>query len=180
MKRNIIAIAFLFLALVFFSPAKSFALMADIGTAELAKEAKIIVHGEVKSVKSYRGINNIIYTRASVSVSDVFKGKIAKKNITVEYEGGEVGNIGMSVEDEPTLEKGEQVLLFLTNSFWRKNIYYVVGGVLGKYAICLDDTVRVGVSCNESDETDVDEEEDKIPEIKQTLDELLNEIENAE
>ena len=156
MNKNIIAIAFLFLALVFFSPAKSFALMADIGTAELAKEAKIIVHGEVKSVKSYRGINNIIYTRASVSVSDVFKGKIAKKNITVEYEGGEVGNIGMSVEDEPTLEKGEQVLLFLTNSFWRKNVYYIVGGISGKYTI------------------------NNISQEKQTLDELLSEIENAE
>ena len=58
MKRNIIAIAFLFLALSFFSPAKSFALMADTGAAELArldsarlaKEAKVIVQGEVKSV----------------------------------------------------------------------------------------------------------------------------------
>ena len=93
MKRNIIAIAFLFLALSFFSPAKSFALMADTGAAELArldsarlaKEAKVIVQGEVKSVKSYKGINDIIYTRTSFSVSDVFKGKIAKKNITVEY-----------------------------------------------------------------------------------------------
>ena len=109
-------------------------------------EAKIIVQGEVKSVKSYKGINDIIYTRASVLVSDVFKGKIAKKNITVEYRGGEVGNVGLSVEDEPSLEKGERVLLFLTNSFWRKNVYYVVKGVSGKYAICSDDTVRVGSS----------------------------------
>ena len=130
--------------------------MADIGTAELAKEAKIIVQGEVKSVKSYKGINDIIYTRASFSVNDVFKGKIAKKNITVEYEGGEVGNLGLSVEDEPSLEKGEQALLFLTNSFWRKNVYYIVGGISGKYTI-----------------------NNASPE-KQTLDELLSEIENAE
>ena len=157
MKRNIIAIAFLFLALSFFSPAKSFALMADTGAAELArldsarlaKEAKVIVQGEVKSVKSYKGINDIIYTRTSFSVSDVFKGKIAKKNITVEYRGGEI-------EDEPRLERGEQALLFLTNSFWRKNVYYIVGGISGKYTV------------------------NNISQEKQTLDELLSEIENAE
>ena len=92
MKRNIIAIAFLFLALSFFSPAKSFALMADTGAAELArldsarlaKEAKVIVQGEVKSVKSYKGINDIIYTRTSFSVSDVFK----RKNRQEKYNGG--------------------------------------------------------------------------------------------
>lgn len=156
MKKIISATVFLFLALAFFSPAKSFALMADIDGEDLAKEAKIIVQGEVKSIRSYKGINDVIYTRASVSVSDVFKGKIAKKNITVEYRGGEVGDLGLSIEDEPTLEKGEQVLLFLTNSFWRKNIYYIVGGISGKHTI------------------------NNVSPEKQTLDELLSEIENAE
>ena len=156
MNKNITVVAFLLLTLALFSPAKSFALMANISAAELAGEAKIIVQGEVKSVKSYKGINDIIYTRASVLVSDVFKGNIAKKNITVEYRGGEVGNLGLSIEDEPTLEKGEQALLFLTNSFWRKNVYYIVGGISGKYTV------------------------NNISQEKQTLDELLSEIENAE
>ena len=190
MNKNIIATAFLFLALIFFSPVSSFALMIEKGAEELAQDAKVIVQGEVKSVRSYKGINGVIYTRASVVVSDVIKGKNIKKNITVEYEGGEVGDIGVRVEDEPTLEKGEQVLLFLTNSFWRKNVYYIVGGVLGKYAICSDDTVRIGSSCDESDETATNEEVFQAPEegdldtetfnntseIKQTLDELLSEI----
>ncbi len=169
MNKNIIATASLLLALTFFLPASSFALMIEKSAAELAKEAKTIVQGEVKGVKSYKGISDIIYTRATVLVSDVVKGKIAKKNITVEYEGGEIGDIGMFVEDEPSLEKGERALLFLTNSFWRKNIYYIVGGVSGKYSICPDDTVITGSSCDEENE-----------EERQTLDELLSEIENAE
>ena len=144
--------------------------LARLDPARLAQDAKIIVRGEVKSVRSYKGINDVIYTRASVLVSDVIKGKNIKKNITVEYEGGEVGDIGMRVEDEPTLEKGEQVLLFLTNSFWRKNVYYIVGGVLGKYAICTDDTVRIVSSC----------EEEEDGQERQTLEDLLNEIENAD
>jgi len=190
MNKNIIAIAFLFLALTFFSPVNSFALMIETSAAELAEKAKVIVQGEVKNVRYYKSINDVIYTRASVLVNDVIKGKNIKKNITVEYKGGEVGEVGMQVEDEPSLEKGEQVLLFLTNSFWRKNVYYIVGGVLGKYAICSDDTVRIGSSCDESDETATNEEVFQAPEegdldtetfnntseIKQTLDELLSEI----
>ena len=193
MNKNTIVIASLFLALIFFSPVSSFALMIEKSAEELAQNAKIIVQGEVRSVKSYKGINGVIYTRASVMVSDVIKGKNIKKNITVEYEGGEVGDIGMRVEDEPSLEKGERVLLFLTNSFWRKNVYYIVGGVLGKYAICSDDTVRMGSSCDEGDETATNEEVVQAPEegtldtetfnntgeTKQTLDELLSEIGNT-
>ena len=57
--------------------------MADIGTKELAKEAKI-VQGEVKSVKSYkRSLMSITQGPRSRSAG-VVKGKIAKKNITVE------------------------------------------------------------------------------------------------
>ena len=64
--------------------------------------------------------------------------------------------MGGEIEDEPRLERGEQALLFLTNSFWRKNVYYIVGGISGKYTI------------------------NNISQEKQTLDELLSEIENAE
>ena len=131
-NKNIIAIASLFLALTFFLPVSSFALMIERSAEELTQGAKVIVQGEVKNVRYYKGINGVIYTRALVMVNDVIKGKNIKKNITVEYEGGEVGDVGVWVEDEPSLEKGEQVLLFLTNSFWRKNVYYIVGGVLGK------------------------------------------------
>ena len=170
MNKNIIVTASLFLALTFFSPISSFALMIERNAAELAQDAKVIIQGEVKSVRSYKGINGVIYTRASVVVNDVIKGKNIKKNITVEYEGGEVGDVGVRVEDKPSLEKDEQVLLFLTNSFWRKNVYYIVGGVLGKYAICSDDTIRIGSSC----------EEEEDGQERQSLEDLLNEIENAE
>src|SRR3989344_8176531 len=171
MNKNLLITVSLFLALTFFLPASSFALMIEKSAAELAQDAKAIVQGEVKSVRSYKGINGVIYTRASVVVNDVIKGKNIKKNITVEYEGGEVGDVGVRVEDEPSLEKGERVLLFLTNSFWRKNVYYIVGGVLGKYAICSDDTVKIGSPCDEGED---DGEE------RQTLEDLLNAIKNTE
>ena len=55
MKRNIISDSSFVLALSFFSPVESLAPMADIGTAELTPDAKVIVQGEVKSVKFYKG-----------------------------------------------------------------------------------------------------------------------------
>ena len=199
MNKNITVIASLFLALTFFLPTSSFALMIERSAEEIAQDAKVIIQGKVKSVRSYTGINGIIYTRASVLVSDVIKGKNIKKNITVEYEGGEVGPPRLSPHSEAGGEAGdigvfvedEQVLLFLTNSFWRKNVYYIVGGVSGKYAICPGDSVLIGCFCDKEDEAVVDEEEiqnseeflfmetENIDEAKQTLDELLGEIENA-
>ena len=153
MKKIILAIAFLFLTLSFFSPAKSLAMTADIGAPDLAKEAKMIVRGEVKSVRSHKGINDIIYTRASVLVNEVIKGKIAKKNIIVEYKENDTDvansfNV-LATENAPSLKQGEEVILFLTSSFWRKNVYYLVGGSSGKYAVCADNTIKTGSSCDE-------------------------------
>ena len=52
MNKNIIVAASLFLALTFFLPASSFALMIEKNTEELAQDAKVIIQGEVRSVKS--------------------------------------------------------------------------------------------------------------------------------
>ena len=60
MNKNIIVIASLFLALIFFSPVSSFALMIEKSAEELAQDAKMIIQGEVKSVRSYKGINGVI------------------------------------------------------------------------------------------------------------------------
>ena len=205
MSKKLTVIAFFCLFLFVFAPSKSFANTNDFGDSEifssdsakiLIKEAKIIIKGEVKSIKLFRGINDVVYTRASVLVSETIKGKIAKKNITVEYRTDEADNLDLLAEESPNLEQGEDVILFLTNSFWRKNIYYIVGGASGKYAVCDDDTVKIGSSCDNKNEAIVidgesqgaesiisDEEvkakTPKADEEKQTLDDLLGEIKDA-
>ncbi|MEK7142012.1 MAG: hypothetical protein AAB818_00315 [Patescibacteria group bacterium] len=187
MSKKIAIIAFFLLFLFVFAPAKSFANTNDFGDSEifsadsakmLTREAKIIIKGEVKSVKSFRGINDVVYTRASVLISDFIKGKVAKKNIIVEYKKGEVdladSFMSLETENAPSLKQGEAVILFLTNSFWRKNVYYLVGGSSGKYAVCADNTIKISSSCDEESETKT------IGETKETTDDLLSEIKNAE
>ena len=204
MSKKITIIAFFLLFLFVFAPAKSFANTNDFGDSEifsadsakmLTREAKIIIKGEVKSVKSFRGINDVVYTRASVLISDFIKGKVAKKNIIVEYKKGEVdladSFMSLETENAPSLKQGEDVILFLTNSFWRKNVYYLVGGSSGKYALCADNTVKIGSSCDEESETIISDEENQDTEnlvsdekpatkTKETVDDLLSEIKNAE
>ena len=114
----------------------------------------------------------------------------------MEYREGKADDFGLFTEENPSLEQEEKVILFLTNSFWRKNIYYIVGGASGKYAVCANDTVKVGSSCDSKGETEIADEENqdqesivaeeevktetKIAESKkQTLEELLGEIKDA-
>lgn len=204
-KKNTI-IAFFLLFLVVFAPLKSFASQNDFEDSEmfsedstkiLTKEAKLIVKGEVKNIKLTKGINDITYARASVLVDEFIKGKLSKKNILVEYRVGEMDNSSLPTEENLNFEQGEEVILFLTNSFWRKNIYYIIGGASGKYAVCDDDTIKTGTPCDENNELgnndeefseakNIDSEEilaetetKPIENKKQTLEDLLGEIKNA-
>lgn len=209
MNKKFTITAFFLLFLFALAPTKSFAILNDFvyseifsadSTKMLTKEAKIIIKGEVKSVKSSKGINDVVYTRASVLVSEIIKGKVSKKNITVEYKKDEIDTAdsfeSLETASAPLLNQGEEVVLFLTNSFWRKNVYYLVGGSFGKYAICVDNTIKMGSSCSEESETTNDEqnqdteifysnekseaETKTISDKKETLDDLLSEIKNVE
>lgn len=201
-KKLAIAVFFLLFSSIL-APTTSFAVLNDFGDSEifssdsakiLTKEAKVIIKGEVKSVNLSKGINDVVYARASVSISETIKGKVAKKNIVVEYKKDETDSADdfdfSEKENAPSLKQGEDVILFLTNSFWRKNVYYLVGGFSGKYAICADNTVIVGYSCDEEkqdDENVSDDNENKDENTagstdakKETLGELLGEIKTAE
>lgn len=196
MSKKFAITAFFLLILFASAPIKSFAILNDFEASEifsadsakiLTKEAKIIIKGEVKSVKLSKGINDVIYARASVLVNEVIKGKVAKKNITVEYKEGETDDFGLLTKNTPSFEQGEVVILFLTNSFWRKNVYYLVGDASGKYAICADDTVVVRYSCDEENQEAENIISDEIlkteiatADKKETLEELLSEIKNVE
>lgn len=201
-KKLTITVFFLLFSFVL-APTRSLAVLNDFGASEifsedsakiLTKEAKVIIKGEVKSVNLSKGINDVAYVRASVSVSETIKGKVAKKNIVVEYKKNEADSADdfefSEKENASSLKQGEEVILFLTNSFWRKNVYYLVGGFSGKYAICADDTVIVGSSCDEEKQNNDnvsagDENKDETATSsayakKETLGELLSEIKIAE
>ncbi len=64
--------------------------------------------------------------------------------ITVEYEGGEVGEMGLRVSDVAPLKTGEEVILFLKSgkSKIEGNVYNIVANAQGKYTIGEDGIAR--------------------------------------
>ena len=62
----------------------------------------------------------------------------------MEYEGGEVGEIGLKVSDQPSFTGGEEVILFLKSGKSKRDgdIYNVVGRGQGKYVVGEDGIAR--------------------------------------
>jgi hypothetical protein len=121
------------------------ALMRGLSTQELTNASEIVVIGEIKDVESFWSRDyRTIYTSASVVVHDVVTGNLAGTVITVEYEGGEVGGIGLNVSDMSSLSENEEVLLFLKAGQGDRGnkVYRIVGKSQGKYTIHEDGTVE--------------------------------------
>lgn len=119
--------------------------MKGLSTEELTKSADAVIVGEVEDVEAqWSKDGKTIFTGAYIVVRSVIRGAIAQANITVEYEGGEIGDRGLMVSDEPTLEIGEKVILFLKSGKSKKDgsIYKIAGKSQGKYVIDEDGIAR--------------------------------------
>jgi len=105
--------------LLLLAASQATATMVGLSTEDLTKASKIIVIGEVINVASHwNSDRTTILTSASILVKDVVKGEQLEQMITVEYEGGEVGDIGLKVSDTVPLVTGEEVLLFLKSKLF--------------------------------------------------------------
>lgn len=145
-KRNLIMML-LCLMFVYFLSSQAFAIMVGLSTEELTRASEVVIRGEVEDVESlWSKDRKIIFTSASIVINDVIKGKIAQEKIVVEYEGGEIGNIGLRVSDVSPLKKGERVVLFIKAGKSKKDelgdIYNIAGSAQGKYIIGDDGIAR--------------------------------------
>lgn len=88
----------------------------------------------------------LIYTDVVISIDEYLKNPLSSEEITVRVEGGTVGNDALTAEDEPSLETGEKVLLYLVkdSSPGTKDIapehFRVTGLLQGKYTLNDDGT----------------------------------------
>lgn len=146
-KRNLINI-FLFLVCEYFLSSQASAIMVGLSTEELTKASEVVLRGEVEEVEPHWSENKkTIFTSASIVISEVIKGKLEQKKIMVEYEGGEIGDIGVRVSDVSPLKKGEKVILFLKSGKSKKgerngSVHNIVGRSQGKYTIGADGIAR--------------------------------------
>ncbi len=126
-------------------PTISGAVMEGLSTEDLARGAELVVVGDVESVAAgWSADRATIVTTAVLAVTDVVKGQSAGRRIEVRIPGGEVGDIGFKVSDEPRMEPGERVLVFLTRAAGPddSNGYRLVGKGQGKYTIGPDGIAR--------------------------------------
>ena len=142
--RTIIINIFCFVAVCLFA-SRAGAFMTGLSTEELTRSSEAVVVGGVEDVESHWNKDGTsIFTTASVVVEEVVRGVVLQQRITVEYEGGEIGEIGLKVSDVASLERGEKVLLFLKSGKSKRdgNIYNIVGKAQGKYLIGEDGIAR--------------------------------------
>lgn len=151
--------------IIFLHSTVTSALMEGLSIKNLVKESDVIIQGVVENVDAMWSYDNKnIYTSATIHVEQVIRGTRLRKKITVEYLGGEIGDIGMGISDSPQLFEGEEVILFLKPE-WSHNsrkhgvVYNIFGAAQGKYSISeLGIAHKEGFSIMSSDKKNIDNE----------------------
>src|SRR4030067_3455281 len=100
MNRTFVAIQFICFMLLCVLSSQSSAIMEGISTEDLTKASDVVIEGEViESKADWSNDGKTIFTKAIISESMILKGRITHTEIIVEYDGGEIGDIGLKVSD---------------------------------------------------------------------------------
>lgn len=106
------------------------ALMIKIPPAVLTTGADLVVSGKVTNVISYwNSDHTAIYTDVTVTINHVEKGANIPQ-VIVRIPGGEVGEVGMAVEDIPSFAIGDLVRVHLVQTA-EPGWYELFGGLQG-------------------------------------------------
>lgn len=110
------------------------AMMVKIPLEQLVREAELIVVGQVESVKGQKR-EGIIFSTAKLRAKRVLKGQVPPQGwISVEFEGGRMGDETFTTEDSPDYKTGEEAIAFL-KKLPGSDKYTTVGLLQGKYLI---------------------------------------------
>jgi hypothetical protein len=115
---------------------------------ELTNKADVVLTGVVHNVSSlWSSDGKTILSMATISVDMVIEGTLSAGTVVVEYEGGEVGDIGLKVSDISYLREGDKVVLFLERVINSRDldiekgdmeepaVFHIVGQDQGKYLV---------------------------------------------
>ena len=155
MKLRLAHVPFIFIIIVAGGIKPAAALMEALSIDALVKASSSIIRGEVvDSQAMWSESGDQIVTRVTIRVQKDFKRLVSEELITVEYLGGEVGEIGMMVSDSPQMFAGEEVIIFLepSGASTDRQRFHVVGSAQGKFTLEEDGMVRtMGFSLTEQD-----------------------------
>lgn len=142
------------LLLLVLLPSVSRGMMIGLSVKELSDRADTVIVGKVTDKEVFWSADGkMIMTAVLIEVSEVIKGVMGDQHVTVEYRGGEIGEIGMKVSDVPTFQTDETVLVFLkavqSGRFQSDDtearehpVFHLVGKAQGKYSIATDGIAR--------------------------------------
>jgi len=145
MKTILSSFNILCFTIFFFLSSPSVAIMKGLSTEELTNASDVVIEGEVGHTEAqWSKDSSTIFTSSEIVIHSFIRGKPVQTPVRVEYEGGEVGDIGLKVSDQPTLIQGEKVILFLKSEKSKRdgNAYSIVGKGQGKYVIDADGIAR--------------------------------------
>jgi len=120
-------------------PSSGHGLIEQLTLDELTARADSIVVGEVTDIACHEENKGNIYTLITLSVEQTVKGK-SEGEVMIKVPGGEVGGNRLIVEDTPSFQLGERVMVFLKKG--EDDKFSVVGGFQGKFSI--DENNMVG------------------------------------
>ena len=117
--------------------------------AQLSGFADVILRGRVTGVGA--ALDDRVgtpYTYVAVDVSEVLKGALPDRRVTIKQLGGRVGSTALEIAGQPTFTTGEDVLLFLeirprdrtltTTALWQGKFTVVGGGSSSDVALRQD------------------------------------------
>lgn len=124
------------------------ALMVPLTTEELVEHATLVVTGTVEATRALPpDAQGMIFTEVKVRVNDAVVGATSEEVVTVRYMGGEYGGLGVAVEDQPTFDLGEDVVLFLAPA--SGGVYVCPDAVQSKYTVVDGTVLPAGVTLTE-------------------------------
>ena len=111
--------------------------MVKLDLDTLWDESDAAVLGTVTRIENHMGARGLIYRIIIIQVEDHFIQPSNKTTVRVRIEGGEIGDIGVWVEDQPEISVGEHVFLFLYTPEEVEGDYdfLVYGCIQGKFSV---------------------------------------------
>jgi len=106
--------------------------MKEMDIDDLTQEADVILIGEVTVITTHEG-EDTIYRNVEVRVEENLKNPLNSSEVVIRVLGGKIGDRIAWVEDQPSFNINESVLVFLHEE--SGGSYTVVGGPQGKLTL---------------------------------------------
>ena len=134
---NLIQPAILVFVICVLASSASATRVVMLSDRSLALDSRVIVTGEVTSVRSaWDDTERVVWTYVDVQVDRLLKGKIATSRIVLKQIGGTYGSGGMHVFGQPVFSRGQQVMLYLNTA--PDGSLHVAHSFMGMFTIAID------------------------------------------